>query len=253
MFRFFHTGESLVQLFFVNFLFFLYPPAVKNKNGREGKNFIVSELRRKMARLWIPYSICLTVTFIVNIFFTLPDRGGGWKEYICNLFFINGYIGVDYLDRAHWYMTTLISLTVACTILKSYRLANKPESYFRWMVLVVGLKAFDLDSLGHLVGGQYIGIACIGFSFAALMHSGKMIGTDLWHLKWYCVLTAAIVCTLRYFGVLRIVFVLVGIALLWNCLSEKLTILCTKPLQFLGTISYVLYLIHQNIAYTIEY
>lgn len=117
----------------------------------------------------------------------------------------------------------------------------------------IGLKALDLDSLGHLVGGQYIGIACAGFSFAALMDSGKMIGTDLWHLKWYCVLTAAIVCTLRYFGMLRIVFVLVGIALLWNCLSEKLTILCTKPLQFLGTISYVLYLIHQNIAYTIEY
>lgn len=183
----------------------------------------------------------------------IPGRGGGFIEYFCNLFFLNGYIDVGYIDRAHWYMTTLISLIVICTLLKSLCVEDKAESYFLWLGIILFLKVVNLDSIAHLLGDTYVGIACIGFSFSALVKSGKIVDFDFFHLKWYAVLIFSIVTVIHYFEILRLLFIVVGIFLIFGCLHEKMKILEKPFFQFFGGISYVLYLIHQNIAYTIVY
>lgn len=183
----------------------------------------------------------------------IPGRGGGFIEYFCNLFFLNGYIDVGYIDRAHWYMTTLISLIVICTLLKSLCVEDKAESYFLWLSIILFLKVVNLDGVAHVLGDTYVGIACICFSLSALVNSGKTVDLDFFHLKWYAVLVFSVATVIHYFGILRLIFIAVGIYLIFGCLHEKMKILERPFFQFFGRISYILYLIHQNIAYTSVY
>lgn len=248
-----HWGEFGVTIFLLISSYYLFPKRFKPNVGDGGVNYFFKEVYRKLRRLWLPYGVCLTITFIVGLVLPIPGRGGGFIEYFCNLFFLNGYIDVGYIDRAHWYMTTLISLIVICTLLKSLCVEDKAESYFLWLGIILFLKVVNLDSIAHLLGDTYVGIACIGFSFSALVKSGKIVDFDFFHLKWYAVLIFSIVTVIHYFEILRLLFIVVGIFLIFGCLHEKMKILEKPFFQFFGGISYVLYLIHQNIAYTIVY
>lgn len=203
--------------------------------------------------MWPTYAICLTISFFLNLILQLPDRGGDWKKYLWNLCFMNGYVSIGYIDRAHWYMTTLLSLILVMTIFKALDLTKKPESYISWMMLVVLLKILDMDNVAHVLGGTYVCIACIGFGFAALYHTGKGLKKDLLRIRWYFVIIVAMGTTWHYFSLLRILEIMIGVFLLMGCLKGWFRFLLWKPIQFLGRISYPLYLIHQNVAYTVEY
>lgn len=69
-----------------------------------GINYVV----KKIIRLWPTYAITITICFVLTHIIGLPGRTVGIKEFILNIFFINGFINVPYVDSAHWYITALI-------------------------------------------------------------------------------------------------------------------------------------------------
>lgn len=105
-------GKIGVGIFFIISGYFL----ARDYNKCERPiNFLV----KKLLRIYPMYVICVTIIYISVSIFGLPSRETSFLDYILNLLLINGFIGVDYVDGAHWFLTymiifyAMISITLA--------------------------------------------------------------------------------------------------------------------------------------------
>lgn len=119
---------------------------------------------KKIFRLWPSYIVAITLIQITITFFPLPGRICKWIEYGWNIAFINGFIGIAYVDGAHWYITTLISLLFITGFFKIIKIQNKEITYLIWMICVICLSKVFHSDLTHYLGGSYVGIASIGIA-----------------------------------------------------------------------------------------
>ena len=87
-------GTFGVICFFIISGYFIFP---KNPNI-SAKNL----LKKRLARLIPAYLLCVTVTFVCINLVGLTNRAVGFADYIFNLLMLNGFIGVPYVDGAHW-------------------------------------------------------------------------------------------------------------------------------------------------------
>lgn len=82
-------------------------------NTQGGITFIV----KKIKRLWPTYAIAITICFVLTHIIGLPGRTVGIKEFFLNIFLINGFINIPYVDSAHWYITALIGCIFVYSII----------------------------------------------------------------------------------------------------------------------------------------
>lgn len=136
-------------------ILFLIITAFTLKAERKENNF--SALKywlHKILRLWPMYAVAITLTFAVTRILPLPDRTVGLFEYILNLSMLNGFIGVSYVDGAHWYITTLIAIYFVVGIMKKIDVSKYQLSYITWMALsFLALKLPHGVSIARFVGG----------------------------------------------------------------------------------------------------
>lgn len=165
-----YWGSFGVMVFLLISCFFLGGP-VDNRIPFSLKKYFV----KKILRLWPCYAVCITITAILIHLCNLPERMSTWKDYFLNLFFLNGYMGTVYVDGAHWYLTTLISVIIITGIFKKSKIANSYITYLVWILTVVGLRLNGASNIAHLLGGAYIGIASAGISIRKI--------TDIYNKK----------------------------------------------------------------------
>jgi len=223
---------------------------------------LVGYLKKKVIRLWPCYAVSITVTAIVLHIFYLPGRMSTWFDYFLNLIFINGYIGTAYVDAAHWYITTLLSAIILIGLIRWMGLEDKPWIYFLFMFLEGATKVLHLTPVNTLLCSSHIGIICLGICINKLKKNKwclKNIYTasgllEYWNKnKWlFLAIVSGLYYLVRRGGGAFVCTVLASI-LIVLALDLKLRVMDGKLPQFLGKISYPLYLIHQNIAYVIEY
>ena len=98
-------GDFGVLIFLIISIWYLYPE-------KEKDNRVLTTLKNRYIKLWPAYAICITITFLLSGTGYLPGRAVGLKTYLINLTLLEGVIpGVDYVDGAHWYLTTLLLIT----------------------------------------------------------------------------------------------------------------------------------------------
>ena len=245
-----YWGSFGVTVFLLISSYFLYSPP------KEHFQFF-RYLGKKALRLWPAYFISITIIFAVLALFFLPGRTVGLKDYLLNIFFINGFIKTPYVDGAHWYLTVLIAAIIICGIIRKLRLENKWFVYIIWAAISAVFTKFHVIIVSELLAGSYTGIIICGIAlnqFVSMDHQTenkkKML---LEHLKIAAVGVTGIVFTLFFTDVEHGIELIIALPILYFVMKQKCKFLEWKPLVFIGGISYYLYLIHQNISFCIEY
>lgn len=237
-----HLGSLGVTIFLMISIIFIIDDTKK-----PGLRYIIN----RIIRLWPSYFISISIIFFLVSIFPLPNRTVGIYDFILNIFFINGFIGTPYVDGAHWYLTTLISIICVLTLIKKSKRDNYITVYFIWMLLAVFLKLIGYDKLVNILGGSYIGIACISVSLKNMLDLGGI--KNYFKIKWFYLILISFVFNFGMLGIISIIELLVVIPVFIMILQEKLPFLGNNIFLFFGSISYPLYLIHQNISYIIQY
>lgn len=175
-------------------------------------------------------------------------------DYLLNIIMLNGYIGGEYIDGAHWYLTYLILFNVIIAVIawieKKYKI-DKINLFILWMVAnfttkVLSLYLSPFSLLHNLLGGQYMIFLMMGIALKELLKDKE----EIMHKRKYIFLFvfSQIMClftqnVIVFIGIEIFLFIFV------HAIKEKITILDNKLINGIGNISYITYLLHQNIGY----
>ncbi|RGW14007.1 acyltransferase [Ruminococcus sp. AF13-28] len=217
---------------------------------------------KKIFRLWPCYIVSITLTMIFTHLFELPQRTCSWKEYLLNTCFINGFIGCNYVDGAHWYITTLIGAIIIVGLIKYFQIDKYVCTYLLWIFLEGFSGVIGFVPLNQILGSSYVSVICIGIALSIMQQKQYKIRClfkftklekYIYKNQW---LFLSVICLIYYLlrrGILAICCLCLAIPVFLIVLYKKGKIFEYKIVQFFGRISYPLYLIHQNIAYLIEF
>ena len=257
--------EMIIPSFFVNIInkmpsigvytfFILSGLFMYNKKEFDLKTFY----KNKFKKLYFPYLLCIIITFIITHIYYLPQRTVDFKELLLNIIMVNGFIGVDYVDGAHWYLTVLISFIISYGImnyLKDKLRINKNIMVLIWLGLFdLSFLLFNLNSVGLLGSIQYW-FNLLFFSwyphYFLYFLCGICLSDDNDKAK---IITLFIILIHSYYlyGLEFMIEQLILILVVYLCTLNRLSLLANKCLVYIGNLSYIWYLIHQNIIYVIE-
>jgi len=239
-------GHYGVQLFFVisGFVIFM------SLERATVRSFVIN----RFIRLYPIYWICLIATFVIVLIFGLPGREVSPLEAVVNLTMFQGYFGVTHVDGAYWTLVAELGFYIQIGVLYfTGMLTGKralPTLYV-WLVLsVVASQAYRVlpGLLGDIAKNISLGLIWIPLFICGIVFYRLWKGERSIALYALPVLAlAAMFVRDRELAVASVVIFALFALALWG----PSLILRTRPLIFLGEISFVLYLLHQNIGYVI--
>lgn len=240
----FNIGYVGVGLFFMISGFVIFYSIKKCKYHR---NFIVT----RSARIFPAYWIAIILTALITNNYTLTLLQHSWADVLINFSMLQSFIGIKNVDHVYWtlayellfyffmylfYRLNLIKhITKIIIIWLLFQtlsiLATKYIGYFPWKLTVF----FML---------KYIHLFLAGIIFQKLYESPEKHVYYL--ILLHCLINQWLGGNFAGSTAVSIFFVIFILFI-----NGWLKWIITKPLLFLGTISYPLYLTHQNIGYVI--
>lgn len=222
-----------------------------SKNNKSNSFSFIKYIKKKLKRLWPCYAVSITLTVVIVNFAVLPNRMSNWIDWILNLFFINGFIGTNYVDGAHWYLTVLISFIVLIGFAKKMNIEKSPFFYILIVLICFIVGKLNIPFLSAFLNINYIGYMCIAISIKAIIFIQSKNNKNFF--QWVVVFFLGIACIIKYLGIIIGLELICVIPLFIGAIFKKFSFIENNLFLFLGKISYPLYLIHQNIAFEIEY
>lgn len=240
-----HFGDVGICVFIVVTGFFLKSSSTAGK-----KESIASFYFRKIIRLWPLYFLCITITWTFVRLFGLPGREVSLVDYLINIPFLNGFIGSPYVDGAHWYLTTIISILfvygfISCILKKEKNVIV----YAVWILICDGLILVGKPGFAQLIGGQYLGNAICGLALRNVLISQNKRE----RYSWGCLIVLSFISIGIVRGIDGVICHSIGLALVFLAATNRLGLVDNSLGGWLSNKSFSLYLIHQNIAYLIIY
>ncbi len=231
-------------------------------NSKSDTKFI-SYIKKKVIRLYPVYWVCMIFTAVICLLF-LSSRAVSFKEFIINLTMLNELLKVKSVDGAYWTLLRELIFYVLIGIGLKLNLKNKLQYISTiWLIVLFSLYLISLNYDSIIITGlEYIVIYKYGQHFIAGMMIYYILKAK--ELKNYIVpATNIIMCAVyNYFalGFYYTVFfvVLVGLVTLfvmnvrfklWSV--DNRVKVALRPISFLASISYTVYLIHQNFGYAL--
>lgn len=238
-----NMGSFAVTVFLFISTFYMLPRKKQTKFGYSGY------LIKKIKRIWLPYAAAVVIVFSVVTLSNYPYNVS-IKDFVINIFMLQGVFRVEYVDGAHWYVTLLVFSIILIGMLKKLKLADKWYVYCIWMALTAVLMKLKVPVVPNILGYSYVGIISAGMTIGHF-------GGDLRRLKkeklWIIVLAVSVGYTFFAFDYIFVIKMILAAAVSLLAFNQKLGFLSFKPLIFIGNISYSVYLIHQYIGYAIMY
>ena len=242
----FSLGHYGVEWFFMISGFVIFMTLERTGDSRD---FIVS----RFARLYPAYWACVLLTTVTLWLSPLPGRGVNGVSAVMNLTMLQHWLGYPSADGVYWTLSVeLLFYTVmlALFLLRALRRIN--------LICVLWLAAVVLACVGKQVPALRLPpllIEILQLDYAQLFIAGIMlyrlyrdreskpsllIGMGAVAVE-YAVRgwEAGLVCTVFF-------LIFLSVALRMKALDVLLT---WRPLVYIGTISYTLYLLHQYIGY----
>ena len=216
---------------------------------RSASDFLVS----RFSRLYPAYWAALLLTFTVMTFVPLPGREVHVGQLLVNLTMWQELLGVKHIDHVYWSLQ--LELIFYVWMFAAY-LTGQLQRIRLWVALWL-LASLAVSGGSMLLGREapYLASKLLLLPYAALFSVG-LVTYDAMQRRAVDVLDAvlvavAVVCAGLWHGpawaaacaVTAVVFALFA--------TRRLTWLRFGPLVWLGSISYTLYLVHQNIGYAV--
>ncbi len=244
----FKYGYYGVSLFFIISGFVIFMTVNKVKTTSE---FIY----RRFIRLYPTFWICMLITFFgVNYWGLLPKLFTSWKDALFNLtmFYRNLQMLTDIkdVDGAYWSLLPELRFYFLIVLVLFFKqIKNIKCVGLVWLVLIV-----IENYLCHIrILGMFIDLQFGGFFMAGILFYKIVVDKEntFWnHLFISCTLVLNCLLYNKWENEGTFVFVPLVYLVFYLFSFGYLDWLKSKALLFLGTISYPLYLIHQNLGYT---
>ncbi len=235
-----------VQLFFMISGFVIFMTLEKTKTLLD---FVVS----RFSRLYPCYWAAVILTFSAVSFFHLPGREISFHDALINTSMLQDWFGASRVDNVYWTLTVELSFYIVMGILFKTKMLKHIEILgLLWLVFMVwNIRVFLLIMHFHVpVWIKTTGLLRYGNLFFAgiLFYNLKTKGST-----WYRHFALLMCLGVQYIFREEInPFVVLGFFVsFYLFIYGKLSWIVNKPTVFLGTISYSLYLIHQNIGFII--
>ncbi len=216
------------------------------EGGRSGASF----LKRRFIRLAPTYWLAVPITYTAVHLCGLKEFQTSLLEATANLLLLADFAGVPYVDDVYWTLAVEVFFYLAMALVIVTRQFANIE---KWLILWVLAGAFVTadtspvripDWLSTVFVFRYAEFFAVGICFRQII-SGRssaltqalLASCGIAILVAYPSEIAPIICIL--------------LLILYLTVSGRLPFLAWKPFAYLGSISYCLYLTHQNIGFII--
>ena len=244
----FPDGHYGVNLFFVISGFVIFMTLEKTSRPMD---FVVSRFSRLFPVYWAAIFITLSITHALG----LPDKLVGFGAALANMLMIHGLFRVPHVDGVYW--TLEVELLFYSGMLLMYRVGALPKIH-RVLAILFLLRlvywaaarflGIDLPwTVFRLLILQFIPWFAIGISiYLAVSH-----GPDKRRSALFTSALAVLTLLIAESVLLATLATTVG-ALVWAAARGHLPWLKNPVLTWLGAISYPLYLVHENVGWSIQ-
>jgi len=192
----------------------------------------------RFARLYPAFWVAAAIVFAAVSYFGLPGREVGWRAALANITMLPQRLGYKYIDGAYWSLDIewMYYAMVAVVVVVGAR---------RWLNWVLALMVV-LDLLR-------VPVPLLLRNAQTFFLTGLLIYELRRGVRWW-IMPMFLLCFLRV--ALRrddsyTAGYALNVALVYAAVNYRLPLLANPVLVFAGTISYSLYLVHQNIGYII--
>ncbi|OAI28337.1 MULTISPECIES: acyltransferase family protein [Methylomonas] len=238
-------GKQGVKLFFLISGFVIF---MTLNRTRYVKHFVLS----RIIRLFPAYWCAVLITFVVVSISELTERKVSIQDALINLTMLQYWFSVPSVDGVYWTLNVELSFYV----LIAFIYFVVPQAYFDtamafWLltecICLAVDQLFTVDVPGKI---RQLLVLDYGHLFIAGIMFYKIYSQKC---KWlYCYVVIAFCLEILISPATTIICGAYFIAFIF-LVNGRLGFLSNKVLVFLGSISYSLYLIHQNVGYVIIY
>ncbi len=239
----FELGYYGVHLFFIISGFVIFLTLDKTRHAAD---FIVS----RFSRLYPAYWFAVILTFSVIYVFSLPGREVGFRSALINLTMLQSWTGAENVDGVYWSLAVELSFYFIMLFLYITKQLSKINLIaIGWLIIIIGSRYLEGNNIIKLHWAaklffllDYGNLFIAGIMFYKIMHGEERIN--------YAILLVALIA--EFYAQGKTAFLIAAYFIVFYLFAvDHIKILASKPLIWLGTISYSLYLIHQNIGYVI--
>lgn len=207
-------------------------------------DFVVS----RFSRLYPTYWVSLIFTFTIISVFGLSGREVSLIDALGNILMFHQYLDIPHVDGVYWTLTVELTFYFWMFCIFLLNGLNKVEYIF---ITVIGISA--IEALGYLQIPKPVSVIFLfkylvfflaGICFYKISHNE---GTK----KTWVILGLSLLATIAIYSYPEFLLFSCFYVIFYLAASGNLRFLRYKPLVVLGSISYPLYLIHQNLGYVV--
>lgn len=215
---------------------FLYFNSIKKWDDKSPLEVFTS-VKKKIIRLYLPFAVAVIFLCFCNIFITFLNNPK-WIDFVYNILLLRTILKVPCVDGAHWYFYAMIQLNL---LIPCLFLAYKKRSII-FLILGIALCAY-------LYGTNVLTISktkILCFMAGAMLSMGNRRASLL-----YVIFSLLAVCALKTYYVILVFAILPFIFSNKPSINILHILFENKIVGFLGTYSYMWYLVHQQLGYFI--
>ncbi|MET1176935.1 acyltransferase [Peribacillus simplex] len=242
----FNYGDLGVNLFFIISGFVIFMTIINTNTVRDFA-------QKRAIRLYPAYISAVVITFLMVRLYGLEGRGVSSFEALFNITMLQGFVPIiNHVDGAYWSLTVELTFYILIgIILYLGRIKNVFALSILWLISSFIIQVANIVSNDHIITKALVYYSIADYShlfIAGIMFYYIKVNP---HLKYYVMLISCLIYQFAISDILTSTITVVFFLIFYLLIKNKLTFLNFKPLTFLGTISYSLYLIHQNIGYIV--
>jgi peptidoglycan/LPS O-acetylase OafA/YrhL len=242
-------------------LFFLISGFVilMSANGSSPRRFLIS----RFVRLYPAYWVCCSITFLAAFLQADPRFPYSIQAYLENMTMMNGFVGRPplFVDGSYWSLAVELKFYFLVFVVLVIRQFNHLKLFLALWLVGAGICHFYREKFSYfLLMPQYAGYFIAGAAFYIAYLEGWSFFTIMLLLGAYplvihCAIEDAQLHLEDYgppFEPWVVAFCIsLFFALFFLITTRRLRRFCSPRLLFLATLTYPLYLLHQNIGYLI--
>lgn len=215
----------------------------------------------RFVRLYPAFWACCTITFATTIAIGWPRYSAHFSQYAMNMTMLSGFIGVPSIDGAYWSLFVEIKFYVLVALILAIGRIHQAQSFLiAWLAASIALQVFPIYKLRYLLIVDYSAYFIAGATCFLIWSQGaSLIRIGVMCLSWSLALAQALQGISKFeklYNTSMDGIVVCGIITLFYLIMllvslRRIGFLGRNRWLLAGSLTYPLYLLHQNIGFMV--